>query len=128
MSVYRFTLSRAAGWRKPADGIACGRPGPWGNPYLVGQPPPDSVAIEPIDHKVRLDYASAVAMFEADLLAGPKVGLVTYDVAHLVEHLAGRPLGCWCPPAARCHTEVLARHANNMAPTWRPPHRSPPWN
>ena len=147
-NVYRFQLKRRAGWAKPRDGIGCSRPGPWGNPYIVGQPCPEKAlafATEAVGTIVaatgqfsrsiasglipdRLDYPWAVALFEADLLAGPREGIVGFPVSHVQTHLSDRPLGCWCPERARCHCEALARAANNMPPEWRPDFiEGPPW-
>ena len=134
--IYRYQLKRgtaARGWSKPPDGVGCSRPGPWGNPYIVGQPVPEqgvAFANELLGGvlPVRLDFPTAVRLFELDLLAGWEVGLVTYDVGYAQRMLRDRPLGCWCPQGARCHTEPLARAANDMPPSWRPDFREgPPW-
>lgn len=80
------------------------------------------------DYHDRLDFPDAVRCFEYDLMAGPGKGLVTVSVADVREHLAGAPLGCWCPHEAACHVKVLIRVANGLHPTARVPFLDgPPW-
>ena len=33
----RIRLSRARGWRLPENAVNVARPGPWGNPFVVGK-------------------------------------------------------------------------------------------
>lgn len=138
---YRFQLRRSAGWKKPPDGMAVGRPHQYGNPYIVGQPIPPGGLVPPADHRcalrgelltavaeARLDFPNAVRLFEYDLMAGPTRGIVTLTVAQVREELAGHPLGCSCPEKAACHAKVLIRVANGLHPTARVPFKEgPPW-
>lgn len=39
----RIQLSRAAGWRMPADTVRVDRATKWGNPYRADRPMPESV-------------------------------------------------------------------------------------
>ena len=76
--------------------VYVGRPSPWGNPYKVfgGRTP-----------------AEAVALFEADLLAG-RLGVTVNDV---VRELRGKHLACYCKIGDPCHGDVLLRIANEEA-------------
>ena len=70
--------------KEPFD-VYIGRPGPWGNPFTVG------------NH----GREAAIHGFEDWIRKQP--GLL----AKLPE-LRGKILGCWCKPAA-CHGDVLVR-------------------
>lgn len=129
---YRFQLKRASGWSKPPGGIACGRPSRWSNPYIVGQPLPDRAFVAGVELDLaageRLNYPTAVRLFVNDLLAGPSRGLVAVSTDDVREHLAGHPLGCWCPAEARCHVEPIFRIANGLTAADPVPFREgPPW-
>lgn len=69
--------------------VYVGRPGPWGNPFVIGK---DGTRDEVIE-KFR-EY-------------GERVGLR----ARARAELRGKTLGCWCSPE-RCHGDVLAEWAN----------------
>jgi hypothetical protein len=95
---YRFQRSRKRGYRKPPDGKCCDHSSRWGNPFdwqTLGRP-------------------KAVAMFEAALMSGEKIGLrEKFDIRDVRACLRGRPLGCYCPLTEPCHVDVLLRMANS---------------
>lgn len=71
--------------REPYD-VYIGRPGPWGNPYVIGQ------------HGTREEV---IAMYETYVRGNSEL------MARLPE-LRGKVLGCWCAPKP-CHGDVLIR-------------------
>lgn len=75
--------------RAPHD-VYIGRPGKWGNPFVIGK---DG------------DRDAVIHKYEAWLLQRPDM------VAMAKRELCGKVLGCWCAPQA-CHGDVLARIAN----------------
>ncbi len=74
--------------------VYIGRPGPWGNPFILGK---DGYREE------------VIAKFASFLASRPDL------VARARLELAGRVLGCWCAPLA-CHGDVLARVAQGGDP------------
>jgi hypothetical protein len=94
----RIRLSRAKGWRRPANAVVVARPTRWGNPYRVG---------DELDGQ-RLSRSEAVALFEEDLVAGR----LRFTLAEARAELAGRDLCCWCSLDGPCHAEVLLSIAN----------------
>ena len=87
----RIQLSRARGWRKPAEAVVVARPTKWGNPFdwrALGKP-------------------EAVRQFREALLAGR----LPYTAEDVRRELAGRPLACWCRPGEPCHADVLLEAA-----------------
>lgn len=70
--------------------VYIGRPGPWGNPFMIGR---DGTRAEVIEK------------YRAHLMANP----------HLIEEakvqLRDKVLGCWCAPLP-CHGDVLVEIAN----------------
>jgi hypothetical protein len=77
----------------PPNTMSVARPGPWGNPYRVG----DSGSP---------DAATAVGQFRAHLEANPSL------VEKARQQLAGKNLACWCALSDPCHADVLLEIAN----------------
>ncbi len=112
----RLQLSRRAGFNlqetstaiNGLEAVHVGRPGPWGNPFIVGK---DG------------DAAYCVDLYKA-LLAGflrvgadPDIAALERTrrfVAENVEELRGKNLACWCKPGAPCHANVLLEVANRQ--------------
>ena len=87
----RIQLKRLKGWRMPEGAVKVSRPGPWGNPFKVGED---------------MDAAKAVRLFETYLSERPDL------VERARRELRGHDLACWCKPGAPCHAYVLLRVAN----------------
>lgn len=105
----RIQLSRARGWRKPADAIVVARPSRWGNPFRVGWPHRLNGG-RPIE-----DRTCAVELYtmHTDLM-----GSYELDVDEVRQVLGGHDLACWCPLPAPgepdvCHAAVLLEIANS---------------
>jgi len=88
--------------REPYD-VYIGRPGPWGNPWPVG------------DYGTR---EQVIALYEDHLLHSK-------DLRARLPELRGKVLGCWCAPLP-CHGDVLLKWANarrsllvTCSRTWR---------
>lgn len=96
----RIQLSRKKGWRMPPDTVTVARPGPWGNPFRVGDTGPGGRPITTRDEAVAL-YRSRVA--------GPPAG-------HSYDELRGKNLACWCSLDGPCHADVLLERANAARP------------
>lgn len=100
----RIQLKRTKGWRKPDGAVVVARPGPFGNPFTVGE------------HSTP---EGAVAAF-ADWLAGNPWACPqgdTYEpqratILRRLPELRGKDLACWCPPGQPCHADVLLQRAN----------------
>lgn len=74
----------------PTDAVYIGRPGPWGNPFSIGE------------HGTRSEVIAGYAeLVEND----PKLK------AAIKENLRGKDLVCFCAPKA-CHGDVLLEIAN----------------
>ena len=73
-----------------ANTVYIGRPGIWGNPFVIGK---DGTRSE------------VIAKYEAWVVQQPNL------MARLQE-LRGKHLVCWCAPAS-CHGDVLIRLANS---------------
>jgi len=69
----------------PEGAVYIGRPGPWGNPFVIGE---------------HGDRAAVIAQYREWLLGQPDL------VARMRRELAGRDLVCWCAPLA-CHGNVI---------------------
>jgi hypothetical protein len=73
---------------KPGD-VYIGRPGPWGNPYIIGR---DGTRAEVIAKYEQYLKRCHVLMAEIHVLKGKR-------------------LACWCSPL-ECHGDILAHYAN----------------
>ena len=86
--------------REPYD-VYIGRPGKWGNPFLIGKDGSREEVIE----KYRL-YLLHNEQFGKNLPDGR-------DLLQDLPELKGKMLGCWCRPAA-CHGDVLVELSNKQ--------------
>lgn len=105
----RIQLSRRKGWRMPENTVTVARPGPWGNPFVVGK---------------HGDAAYCVDLYKALLAGLLRVGAdpdikalerTRQFVADNVSELTGKNLACWCKPGKPCHADVLLKIANRDA-------------
>ncbi|WP_026618308.1 hypothetical protein M728_000343 [Ensifer sp. WSM1721] len=88
------------------EAVHVGRPGPWGNPFVVGK---------------HGDAAYCVDLYKALLAGLLRVGAdpdlealerTRRFAAENVDELRGKNLACWCRPGAPCHGDVLLELAN----------------
>lgn len=106
MKPIRIQRRRTKGWRTPDNTIYCGRPGEYGNRYVVGK------KIEHVDGTTSLvrDRFHAVRLhrewldWQMDQFKTMRAGL-QHD-------LGGRNLSCWCSLDGPCHVDNLLRVAN----------------
>lgn len=102
----RIQRSRAKGWRMPEGAIYVGRPGPWGNPFIVSpsvKPGTKSGAIYicvPTAEDAVACYREMLVEHRPDLVAQAK------------RELRGHDLACFCPLDQPCHADVLLELAN----------------
>ena len=80
------SITRIVHCKKQQFDVYIGRPGKWGNPFVIGK---DGTRSE------------VIARYEAWLKTQPEL------LAGL-HQLQGKVLGCWCSPLP-CHGDVLAR-------------------
>jgi len=107
----RIQLSRRKGWRMPANTVKVTRPGPYGNPFVIGEPSPFSFNRF---HKGTVENAEqAVKAFRRALLWE-----LNRDTPHaekaldLIVALRGKNLACFCALDTPCHADVLLELAN----------------
>ena len=73
----------------PPDSVYIGRPGPWGNPFVIGKDGDREQVIQ--------KYRDS---------------LTPEQITKARRELKGRDLVCWCSPAP-CHGDVLLEIANS---------------
>lgn len=92
----RIQRKRTKGWRMSENTVVVGRPGKWGNPFVVGR---DG------------DAAMCVAKYRQWLInTTPEAFAATLD--RMRAQLGGKNLACWCPLDRPCHADVLLELAN----------------
>lgn len=98
----RIKLSRARGWRKPEGTIVVARPGPWGNPFVVGKygTAAECVAQFTLLAHGYLDLGTGTGPCDEQIRLARRIR----DQIH---ELAGHDLACWCQIGKPCHADVL---------------------
>lgn len=97
-------LSRATNGR---DAVAVTRPGPWGNPFIVGK---HGTAEQCVDLYEKLLSGLVCVSLDRPCVEAQERAL-KYATEHL-EKLRGKNLACFCALDAPCHADVLLRVAN----------------
>jgi Domain of unknown function (DUF4326) len=99
----RVQYSRAKGSRVAGPGVRyCGRPGPFGNEYIIGKTLPDGTVI---------DHDTAVELHRRDLAQNPEL------IARIRTELSGYDaLGCRCGLDESCHVDTILRVLAGGAP------------
>jgi hypothetical protein len=110
----RIQLSRAKGWRLPANAAKVDRTTHFGNPYVIGERMDMKMVrrwgwhISPEGQRIVCkDASDAVRRFEHALQWDEAI----HD--YVREELCGKDLACWCALDQPCHVTVLLRIANS---------------
>ena len=107
----RIQLRRVKGWRLPEDAVNVARPGPWGNPFVIGR---DGTREECVALYAALLSGSICATTKATEAQQRKV---QDHVARHLDALRGKDLACWCRLDGRpCHADLLLQRANAAPP------------
>ena len=101
----RIQRRRAKGWQLPENTICVSRPGPWGNPFIVGK---DGTQAECV-HLYRLLLFGYIALSHNNV--DEQKASRDYVINHIHE-LRGKNLACWCRDGTPCHADVLLEIAN----------------
>lgn len=103
----RVQLSRAKGWRMPANTVKVDRSTPYGNPFVTGR---DGTAAECVRMFRRLVCEHEIVRgLSGELQQNLYLVLV---IGGQLDSLRGKNLACWCPLNAPCHADVLLEVAN----------------
>lgn len=94
----RIQRLRTKGWHAPRGTVYVGRPGRWGNPFIVATP----------ENGGNITPMMAVEEFRRAL----RERRLQFTVADVRAELRGRDLMCWCALDAPCHADVLLELAN----------------
>jgi len=100
---HRVQLMRTKGWRMPENTVRVSRPGPFGNPYVVGKS---------AKGRYIADRAAAVSLFQLAYRHGGWRDVGMPSPQRIRATLRGQNLACWCPLDQPCHADVLLRIAN----------------
>lgn len=111
MDVKRIQRRRTKGWKMPPNTVSVTRPGPYGNPFVIGEMAP---SVYSRFHKGTVDTAEqAVALFRRALLhEATKETPAAERVIDLLAGLRGKNLACFCALDQPCHADVLLELAN----------------
>ena len=102
--VVRVQLRRTKGWKMPPNTVSVARPGPFGNPFVLGQ--------AKNRHGMQLNRFGCVEAFREMVLSRS-------EWRDKLRALQGFNLACWCPIISHgdycpCHADVLISLANDV--------------
>lgn len=101
----RIHRKRTKGWKMPENTVNVTRPGPYGNPYIVGH---DGSAQECVE-KFRKAWIDAITCAKRDRTPYMPFGKPIY-----LGPLIGKNLACFCrEDAPFCHADVLLELARD---------------
>lgn len=103
-----FDLQAASHTLNGLTAVHVARPGPWGNPFVVGKHGDAAYCVDL--YKLLLSGLLRLAP-DPDIEALKQIR--SHASAHLGE-LRGHNLACWCKPGAPCHADVLLELANRF--------------
>lgn len=108
----RVQLSRRKGWRMPENTISVARPGPLGNPFVVGK----HGTREECVHLYRVLLSGYLVLSTGPELAEQKAAVAA--VKERLPDLRGKNLACWCRLDGKpCHADALLEIANQFNAT-----------
>lgn len=107
----RVQLSRAKGWRMPANTKKVDRSTRYGNPFL---PTDIRVSGPKAGQGQPIGGAGAVQAFRNHLTN--LLRLEPQKTRQVLDELRGKNLACWCELGEPCHADVLLELANKEAP------------
>lgn len=105
----RIQRSRARGWRLPDNAVCITRPGPWGNPFVVGVDGPAAECV-----RLYRMLLGGYVCWSAQAPVLEQRAARTHFFQHWRE-LVGRDLACWCRLSQPCHGDVLIEAVALMA-------------
>lgn len=109
---HRVQLSRAKGWRMPANTVKVDRGTRWGNPFNATQ---SYMAVMKLHGVLQVPLVPLLGKPSLerclDMHAAYVRGRLDADPAWL-EPLRGKNLACWCSLDQDCHADTLLRLAN----------------
>lgn len=97
-SPQRIQRKRTKGWKMPENTVYVGRPGRWGNPFVL-----TSGSSAKMRHLI-------VGFFRQWLENDDDAADLRKDISLL----RGKNLACWCPAGQPCHADVLLELANKQ--------------
>lgn len=104
----RIRLSRADGWRLPANAVRVDHGTVYGNPFVVGQ---DGTGAECVGRFWALLAGHVCLTCRSGVME--QMEARARILTHLA-HLRGKDLACWCALDAPCHADVLLVLANGL--------------
>jgi hypothetical protein len=109
MTPQRIRLSRAKGWRMPANTVKVDRSTKWGNPFVVGTHGTAEYCVYLYEMIAQGYFCLMIDNAEAQKAARAQMEKAK-------EELAGKNLACWCRHDKACHADVLLKIANEPSP------------
>lgn len=116
MTPIRIQLSRAKGWKMPANTVKVDRSTKWGNPFVVHHP--GSAMEKPMTPEMAVASFKSLIKKQGEWSSIPlpwpkgKIPAQWTTVEDVKRELRGKNLACWCKPGTPCHADVLLEIAN----------------
>lgn len=109
----RITLSRAKGWRMPANTLKVDRSTKLGNVFIVGR---DGTAAECVDLHIKLmaGFLSLSSKASIEAQEAHRAAVIT-----AIDTARGKNVACWCRQDKPCHGDTLLKIFNHRPGTPR---------
>jgi len=91
----------------PPNTVSVARPGPWGNPFIVGKHGTTERCVELFQ---RLCYGALTISIDHECVDA-QFAFLKHAEKH-IGYLRGKNLACWCRMGNPCHADVLLRIVN----------------
>lgn len=110
----RIQRKRTRGWRKPENTVCVTRPGPWGNPFVVGDFP-DKRMLRLWGWRLRPDHWDGICPTAEEAVKRFAACIAIDGASHYAarKELRGKSLACFCALDRPCHADVLLEIANS---------------
>lgn len=108
----RIQRKRSKGWKMPPNTVYVGRPGPFGNPFYIGQ---DGTHEECVELHRRWLCGELSSEEIRERFVPPNAEWLIWmrrTRLDFVRTLKGKNVACWCAPDRPCHADVLLEIAN----------------
>jgi hypothetical protein len=109
----RIQRKRTKGWRMPPNTVSVTRPGPWGNPFVVGKKP-DKRMLRLWGWKLSPGHWDDICPTPEEAVRRFRACIAFDGASHWAaqQELRGKNLACFCALNQPCHADVLLELAN----------------
>lgn len=111
----RIQLSRAKGWRMPANTVKVDRTTKWGNPCIVGKHGTREECVKWLALAINGYFVISLGKEEDGSYICDKLSAYRKHLFRNWRQLEGKNLACWCTLGKPCHVDLLLEAVRALA-------------